>query len=337
MQQGARQRFSGLLTAFALCGLLHSTPGQTKELSEKERRSNADAVFKKAKAALKSDDLKNANQLFQASNSLLQQPRTLRMLATVQSRLGQVGAAHRNASLALALLQEKTTPSRLDRAQIKLSKLLLAELEPRCSFVRVAFAASVLKEESTLKINGRLIERDRWSLRHAVSPGPIRIELAGHDPKTVTATAGRVHGVEFKPIAWATEVVTAPVSTKKIDKTSRVASTKQSWRSLPILPVAAIGLGSSLFITGGVAGIRTSVVAADLENRCGDGCFESVEEANATRQRLAVAGLVLGTGFIATGIVALLLQDSSSGPDKANKTSWTPILSPRSIGLLVRY
>lgn len=336
MTQGEERRSFGWLLGLALTGWLYALPVQAEPSTVQEKQQKADKVFEEAKKALDSNELANAKRLFLASNAIVQRPRTLRMLATVEGRLDMVGPAYRHIQKALSLIKEEGKPSRLQQAELKLSKRLLAELEPRCGFVRVAFAASVLNEKSSLKINDRLIERDRWSLRHAVTPGSIRIELAGHPPKTIQAKAGTVHGVEFQPIDWATEVVTAP-PTKPQPETTQSTPPSKGWRNLPALPVLALGLGSALFITGGVTSIRTSIVAANLDERCGEACEDSVVEANQTRQQLAVASLVLGTGFIAGGVVALLLRKSSSDETKKSQLSWSPILSPRQIGLRILY
>ena len=87
MTQGEERRSFGWLLGLALTGWLYALPVQAEPSTVQEKQQKADKVFEEAKKALDSNELANAKRLFLASNAIVQRPRTLRMLATVEGRL----------------------------------------------------------------------------------------------------------------------------------------------------------------------------------------------------------------------------------------------------------
>lgn len=190
--------------------------------------------------------------------------------------------------------------------------------------------------DTTLKVRGEDVPRDRWGDAFAASPGATEIVVTapGHAPvtKNVEATAGQHHAITldaFEDMKNAPEPPPPPPPPKMPLRTLALAAGG----------VAAVGLGTFI-----VAGAMSNSTYSKLQEACGGGpCppgHESDVSAGRTQQTIANVGVAVFVTFAAAGVTLWVLGGQKDDPAKTEPAPAQPkaaakvVAGPSFVGLV---
>jgi hypothetical protein len=284
--------------AFVLCLVLFYT-----NAAKADKRTDAEELFRRAKALMNENKHREACPLFEESERLDPQMGTLLNLAICHETVGKIASAWGEFR---AVEQMAKQANREDR--MKLAHERAEKLEPRLARIKVLVPADAKVHGLTIKVDGEVKGEPLWS-GVAVDPGTRTVEVSAPGKKTATLK-----------VKVDDEGMSVPITIPKLDDAPKVANPTtnptgpsdeelSSNRSKKTMGFVVGGLGLAAMATGGVFGVLAIMRDGEAHDQCPKPCFAGSKEAQAadTTTDRALLFANVSNVVIPIGAIALII------------------------------
>jgi hypothetical protein len=305
-----RIRWTALLLGAALATAIAPTvawsQGVAPETANEAQKNEARTYFQAAMAAWNDKRFEEALDNFRSSYGIVASPNSHLMVVRTLASLGRNAEAYAEAETVVAEADAAAAADPKYEATAKAAREQLANLRPQVALVTVMGAAEAAPG-AALTVGGRNIDPSQWGRPIPVDPGEVMVVLGNEAPKTVTATAGGDHTVDFTP---------APTEQAPIE-----ASYEGPDRMM--MAYIAGGVGAAGLITFAIFGGLALSQYDDLDEQCPNKqCPTDLSgdaDTGQTYQTVANVGLIIGLVGVAAGAGlftwALLDEDEGEADD----------------------
>jgi len=287
----------------------------TAGLVHADKLTDAEVLFRRAKALMAENKHADACPLLEESQKLDPQMGTLLNLALCHENIGKTASAWGEFR---AVEQQARAANREDR--VKLARDHAAKLEPRLARIKIVVPPDAKVPGLVVKVDGETKGEPLWS-GFAVDPGARTVEASAPGKKTASLQVkvddeGAVVPVTIPKLE--DEPVAKSVPDAGADDRAREEEYASN-RARKTTGFVVGGIGIATMAAGGVFGVLAIVNDGDATNACPQPCFAGSKEARAaddTTDRALVfanvANVVLPIGLVAAAIGGYMVL--SAGP-----------------------
>ncbi len=285
-----------------------------------DRITDAEDLFRRAKALMAENKYSEACPLLEESERLDPQMGTLLNLAICHENIGKIASAWGEFR---AVEQQARAANREDR--VKLARERAAKLEPRLSRLKIVVPPEAKVEGLVVKVDGEEKAEPLWT-GFAVDPGTRTIEVSAPKKKTATLEVNVDQEGATLPVTIPVledEVVEEPPPPPTVPIDAQYDANRS--RKTTGLIVGGVGLGA--LAAGAVFGVLAIAGDSDAEKACPQPCFagsREAAEADAATDRALVfanmANVAIPIGVIVTAIGGYLVL--SAGPTSKPSTAF---------------
>ncbi|HZO15942.1 MAG TPA: hypothetical protein VFB62_21865 [Polyangiaceae bacterium] len=317
----------------ALCALLALTffstharsQGVSVEEANDDQREKARVTFAEARKAFDDRRFLEALKSFRASFEVVASPNTHLMIAHTLRELGRDADAY---TAFEAVAEQAEAAIAKDEKYRKTAQIAREELDKlRGSVGLLTVEVRGAGDDATLRIENKVVERDRWGKPIAVTPGKVAVLLSSggkNQVREVNVTAGGAESLAIEPPSDGGTATPDPGDDD--DRPDR--TTEPEGPNLPlIIGIAAGGVGVVGFALAGVFGGLALGKHNDLEAACGDApCppgHQDEIDSGRTFQTVSNVMIVVGAVGVAAGaglIIYSFVADDSASAEEARLT-----------------
>jgi hypothetical protein len=315
--------------AFVLCVVLHANAAKA------DKRTDAEELFRRAKALMNENRHRDACPLFEESERLDPQMGTLLNLAICHETVGKIASAWGEFR---AVEQMAKQANREDR--MKLAHERAEKLEPRLPRIKVLVPADAKVQGLTIKVDGEVKGEPLWT-GVAVDPGTRTVEASAPGKKTATLKVkvddeGALVPITIPKLDDAPKPPPGGASSSSA-QTGPTDDELSSNRSKKTMGFVVGGLGLAAMATGGVFGVLAIMRDGEAHDQCPKPCFVGSKEAQAadtTTDRALlfanVSNVVIPLGAIALIIGGYLVLSAGPTERASTNTTTTPATATKS-------
>ncbi len=303
----------------------------TSGLAHADKLTDAEELFRRAKALMAENKHRDACPLLEESQKLDPQMGTLLNLAICHESIGKTASAWGEFR---AVEQQARAANREDR--VKLARERAAKLEPRLARIKIVVPAHAKVAGLVVTVDGEAKGEPLWS-GVAVDPGTRTIEASapGKKPASLQVKVdneGAVVPVTIPELEDEAVAKLKPMPDLGGDDDRARDEEYASNRTRKTTGLVVGGIGVATMAAGGVFGVLAIVNDGNATKACPQPCFAGSSAAKAADDRTDralvfanVANVVIPIGLVAAAIGGYMFL--SAGPTE--KPSARAFLSPR--------
>lgn len=342
----------------ALCAVVLSvvvSPSRRACAQTEQELAGARAAATEGAKAFNEGRYQEAIDLFERAQSLVHAPTHLLFMARAHEKLGHLVEARELYNKIIREKLEPDAPEPFKNAQASAAEEI-KRVEPRLARLTITVAAPE-GVDFVVTMDGMEMPAALLGIPTPVDPGEHTFEVKAEryvaEPRTTTLGEGESGSVKLEllpdpnaaPLPQANVSQTSPVTPVGQEVPPEQAGPSLAAPAYVALGVGALGIGAGVFFTLQSASKRSDAddkFAECRANGAGNTCRDddplaaevaTLDDDARKAQTMAAVGYIVGGVGVATGVVLLILNGSSSGEQAAGPTI-LPVVGYRSLGVV---